>query len=106
MSDEETDSYNIVKQPYRSYTLDEDKEESNSSTLNLRINKEEREQIDVLKFIWRYDQDAKIIKLALDVLQNVTHNTLGAATVFKVTDERRKRGLQKYRFEGKEIVKL
>lgn len=103
---EQLDNNNMVKQPYVNYTLDEDKEEANSKTLNIRLNEKEQDQLEQLKFIWRYDQDAKIIKLALDVLQNVTHSTLGARTIHKATDERRKRSIPRYRFEGESIVRM
>lgn len=96
----------MEKKPFVNYTLDEEKEEKTSETLNIRINSEQREQLEELKFIYRYDQDAKIIKLALSVLQNVTHGTFGARNLFKLTDERRKRAIQKYKFEGNLIVKM
>ena len=96
----------LEKKPYVNYTLEEDKQEESSKTLNVRINKEEEEVIEQLKFMYRYDQDAKIIKLALKVLQNVTLHTLGAETIYRLTDERRKRGIAKYKFEGNLIVKL
>lgn len=103
---EELDSANMEKKPYVNYTLDEDREDTNSTTLNIRLNLEEQERIDQLKFIYRYDQDAKIIKLALKVLQNVTLGTFGGQTMYKVTDERRKRAIARYKFEGENIVKL
>lgn len=103
---DDLDSANMIKPAYVNYTLDSDKEDTGSVTLNVRLNEEEQERIEHLKFIYRYDQDAKIIKLALKVLQNVTLNTFGAENVFKLTDERRKRAVQKYKFEGEKIVKM
>lgn len=67
---------------------DEDKE---SKPMSLRINKAEREQLERLKNIFSFSQDAKIIKLALDVLENVTHSTFGSENMRYLTSDLRRK---------------
>jgi len=67
---------------------DEDKE---SVPMSLRINKAEREQLERLKVTFNFSQDAKIIKLALDVLENVTQNTFGSQNMRYLTSTSRRK---------------
>jgi hypothetical protein len=85
------DDANIIKKPFVNYTLDEDKIESDSQPLVVRINKTERIQIDELKRLLNYGQDAKVIKAGLIVLKNVIHGTFGPELMQKITNENRRR---------------
>jgi len=70
---------------------DEDKE---SVPMSLRINKLEREQLERLKRYYNFSQDAKVIKLALDVLENVTHSTFGVQNIGYLTSNLRRKPVQ------------
>lgn len=67
---------------------DDDKE---SVPMSLRINKAEREQLERLKLVYHFSQDAKIIKLALDVLENVTQATFGSQNMSYITSQLRRK---------------
>jgi len=85
------DTENIIKKPFVSYTLDEDKVDSDVEVISLKLNKQERELIERLKRITNYGQDAKVIKLGLAVLEKVILGTFGAELFAKITsNERRK----------------
>jgi hypothetical protein len=100
--EETLNNENMIKKPFVTYTLDEDKEESNSETLTIRINKEERERLELMKHIWSYGSDAKILKMGLIVFQNVTLTNFGSDFIKKVTDERRRRPVSKFKIvDGK-----
>jgi hypothetical protein len=103
---EELPSANMFKKPFVTYTLDEDKEESNSETITLRINKEQRELIELLKVLFNYSQDAKVIKIALRVCRNVALANFGADVLEELTEGGRRRPIKEYRIEAGKIVKM
>lgn len=93
----------IEKQPFRTYTLEEDKTETESQPLVIRINKEERALIDSLKALMHYGQDAKVIKAGLVVLNNVIQGTFGKDLMFKLTQENRRRPIIEEQPEDKKV---
>lgn len=85
----------LERQPFQSKHLEGEgfwkDEEKESTPMSLRINKAEREQLERLKKDYNFSQDAKIIKLALDVLENVTQNTFGRQNMRYLTSQLRRK---------------
>lgn len=81
----------IEKKPFVTYALDEDKQESSSEIITLRINKKERELIEELKRDMNNGQDAKILKAGLHVMKNVIHGTFGTKFFRYLTSQDRRR---------------
>ena len=77
--------------PFRKKHLDEDLEGLGREILTLRLNSKERAQINRLKRVLHYGQDAKVIKAGLVLLENVVHGTFGADLMTKLTDPDRRR---------------
>lgn len=88
----------IIKKPFESYTLEEDKKEADAEVITLKINKAERDLLERLKNTTHYNQDAKVIKAALKVYEKVILNLLGPDLVYKLTDPDRRRPI----FSGNE----
>lgn len=87
---EDTEKNNLITDPFvRKYSDDE--REEDGERLTIRINKEEREVIDFLKDSLNYSQDAKVIKQALKVYQNVIRNTLGVDNALSISAQDRRR---------------
>ena len=83
---------NMVKKPFVTYTLDEDKEQDPKvEVISLKLNKEERALIEELKRYTNYGQDAKVIKLGLAVLKKSILATFGAELFSKLTSNDRRK---------------
>jgi len=67
---------------------DDDKE---SLPMSLRINKAEREKLERLKNILHIHQDSKVLKLGLDVLENVILGTFGARNLKYIASQSRRK---------------
>ena len=84
---------NILKKPFVNYTLEENKQETGSEVISLKLNKEERALIEDLKRLTNYSQDSKVIKIGLKVLKNVILGTFGAELFIKITGSERRRAI-------------
>jgi len=82
---------NLEKKPYRSYTLDEDREEATSETINIRLNALDRDRLDRLKWLLQESKDGTALKYALEMALNVAQNTLSEKSWLKICSERRNR---------------
>lgn len=80
----------IEKQPYTSYTLDEDKEESTSETINIRLNSLDRAKLDELKWFLNESKDGTVLKYALEIAKNVLQNQLSEKSWIKICSQTRK----------------
>ena len=82
---------NIIKKPFVTYQLEEDKQEKEVEVISMKINKEERQQIEELKRLLNYGQDAKVFKIGLVVLKKVLLGFFSEELIKKITsNERRK----------------
>ena len=86
----------LEKKPYVNYTLDEDREEQGSETINVRLNDSERERLDRLKWFLHENKDGTAIKYALEVAENVLHGILSEESLRKICSQtRRKQEIQR-----------
>jgi hypothetical protein len=83
----------IEKKAFVSYTLDEERKEETSKPISLKINKQERALIERLKRYTNYDQDSKVLKIGLIVLEKVILNNFGSDIFSKLTSSERVRNL-------------
>ena len=90
MTNNELDSANMVKVPFRTYTLEEDKEDL-GEVISLRINKEERALLEELKSLMNFTADAKAIKSSLVLAKNVIHGTFTAPFFRYLTSSTRRK---------------
>jgi hypothetical protein len=81
----------LEKKPFVNYTLEEDKVEGAVEVISLKINKQEREQIEQLKKLTNYGQDSKVIKLSMVIARNVILNNFGSDLFQKLTSTNRVR---------------
>lgn len=85
----------IIKKPFVSYTLDEDKrEEIVSEVLTIRFNKEERALLDELKVIMNFNNDAKAIKASMQIAKNVILGNFGGVLFRYLTSSTRRKPIQ------------
>jgi len=93
----------IIKKPFKNYTPDDEKVISDIETISMKLNLEERALIERLKRMTNYDQDAKIIKSGLIVLEKVILSNFGSDLFSKLTSLNRVKPI----FEkDKEIIQL
>lgn len=85
----------IEKQPYVNYTLEEDKEEATSETINIRLNELDRSRLDELKYYLNESKDGTTLKYALELARNVLQGQLSEKTWLKICSERRNRTIIK-----------
>ena len=85
----------IEKQPFVNYTLDEDREESDSEVLTIRFNKLNREQLDTIKWLLCESKDATALKYALEIAVNEIQHLLGENSWRKICSETRRKPTQK-----------
>lgn len=67
---------NLEKQPFRDYDLEHEK--ANPDIFSIRLNKEERKMLEVIKKDFNIKSDGKALKVAARVGHNVIHGMLGA----------------------------
>jgi hypothetical protein len=75
----------IEKKPFVNYTLDENKKYTDVEVISLKLNIDERAQINRLKKITNYGQDAKVIKLSLIIAEKVILGLFGDDLFMKLT---------------------
>lgn len=80
----------LIKQPYVNYTLDEDKEESTSETINIRLNALDRSRLDELKWFLNESKDGTVIKFAIELAKNVLQGQLSERSWLKICSQTRK----------------
>jgi hypothetical protein len=85
----------IEKQPYVNYTLDEDKEEATSETINIRLNTLDRTRLEELKYLIHEPKDGTALKYALEIARNVLQSTLSERSWVKICSETRRKGVMK-----------
>ena len=83
----------IEKKPFVNYTLDSERIDTDTETISMRLNKQEREQIERLKKLTNYEQDAKVIKLSMIVCENVILGLFGNELFKKLTSTNRTKPL-------------
>ena len=81
----------IEKQPFVRYKLEEEKDSSEVEVISLKINKKERETIERLKRYTNYNQDSKVLKIGLIVLEKVILNNFGEVLFSKLTNSERRK---------------
>jgi len=85
----ETD--NLIKKPFVSYTLDQDRKEETSEVISLKINPKERELLNRLRSLMNIDRDGTVIKICLGVTEKVVLNTFGEPLFKKISSAERVR---------------
>ena len=80
----------LEKKPYVNYTLDEEKEESTSETINIRLNSLDRTRLDELKWLLNESKDGTVLKYALEVAKNVLQSQLSEKSWIKICSQTRK----------------
>ena len=85
----------IEKKPFVNYTLDEDKEEATSETINIRLNSLDRERLDELKWLLNESKDGTVLKYALEIGRNVLQANLSEKSWLRICSERRIRLVMK-----------
>ena len=85
----------IEKQPFKSYTLDEDKEDTTDETVNIRLNAEYRVMLDEFKYLLHEPKDSTALKYALEIARNVVQATLSERSWIKICSETRRKGVIK-----------
>jgi uncharacterized protein (DUF1778 family) len=80
----------IEKQPYANYTLEEEKEESTSETINIRLNATDRARLDELKWFLNESKDGTVLKYALEIAKNVLQTQLSEKSWLKICSQTRK----------------
>lgn len=80
----------IEKQPYTSYTLEEEREEATSETINVRLNTLDRSRLDALKWFLNESKDGTVIKYALELAKNVLQSQLSEKSWLKICSQTRK----------------
>lgn len=89
-----TEAINLIQQPFIRKYDPEDQEETEGERITIRINKAEREIIDLIKDLTAYNSDSTVIKQGLTVYKNVLLNTLGAEVVKKISSQTRRKPIK------------
>lgn len=82
---------NIIKKPFVSYTLDQDRKETAIEVISLKINPKERELLNSLKSLMNIDRDGTVIKICLGVTQKVILSSFGEPLFKKISSAERVR---------------
>ena len=83
----------IEKKPFVNYTLEEDKQDTEVEVISLKVNKQERELINRLKYMTNYSQDGKVLKIGLRVLEKVILSNFGLDLFQQLTSNERRRSI-------------
>lgn len=81
----------LEKKPFVNYTLDEDKEDATSETINMRLNSTDRDRLDNFKWLLQESKDGTAMKYALEIALNVLQSQLSVKSWVKICSERRNR---------------
>jgi hypothetical protein len=81
----------LVKAPYTTKYLDEEKEETGSEILTIRLNPDNRIDLDELKYVLSENKDATAIKYALAYAKNDLLSKLKADVWSKITSQTRRK---------------
>ena len=85
----------IEKKPYVNYTLEEEKEEATSETINIRLNALDRIRLDELKWLLNESKDGTVLKYALEIAKNVLQQQLSERSWLKICSQTRKPEIMK-----------
>ena len=85
----------LEKKSFVNYTLDEDKEETTSETINVRLNETDRMRLDELKWYFNESKDGTVLKYALELARNVIQSQLSERSWLRICSERRIRSVVK-----------
>lgn len=88
MTEETLDSQNLVKAPFRSYTLDSEKGVQRD-IISISLNPEERAWLEQFKAESRIPHDSKALKFLAELGFNVIHSTLGSKNIKYLASENR-----------------
>jgi len=80
----------IEKQPYVNYTLEEEKEEATSETINIRLNATDRIRLDELRWLFNESKEGTVIKFAIELAKNVLQGQLSERSWQKICSQTRK----------------
>jgi hypothetical protein len=80
----------LEKKPYVSYTLEEEKEETTSETINIRLNAIDRARLDELKWFLNESKDGTVLKYALEIAKNVLQGQLSEKSWLRICSQTRK----------------
>jgi ribosomal protein L14E/L6E/L27E len=93
---DDVEQSNLITPPFTKKYLDEEKEETGSETLTIRLNPDNRSSLEELKYVLNENKDATAIKIALEYCKNELLNKLRADSWNKITSQtRRKYDLKK-----------
>jgi len=81
----------LIKPAFKTKYLDEEKTETGSETLTIRLNPENREDLEELKFILNENKDATAIKIALQYCKNDLLVKLKSDIWNKITSQTRRK---------------
>lgn len=81
----------IKKEPFQSYTLDEERINQKSKTFTIRISKKDEAWIKELKHIFDIKSDGTVLKLAARAYLNVLHGQIPADILRYVARKDRQR---------------
>jgi len=85
----------LEKKPFVNYTLDEDKEESSSETINVRLNVEDRKRLEELKYLLYEPKDSTALKYALELARNVLQSQFSERSWNRICSQTRRKGIIK-----------
>ena len=81
----------LEKTPFVNYTLDEEREEATSETINIRLNSQDRDRLDRFKWFIQESKDGTALKYALEIGLNVLQAHLSEKSWVRICSERRNR---------------
>ena len=90
---EELNNTNIIKAPFRSYTLDSDKGVQRD-IISISMNPEERAWLEQFKAESRIPHDSKALKFLAELGFNVIHSTLGSKNLKYLASENRTKSIE------------
>jgi len=80
---------------FTSKYLDEEKEETDNEILTIRFNKNNRDQLDLIKWFFCESKDATAIKYAIEWAKNDIQAKLSEKSWHKICSETRRKTIQK-----------
>ena len=85
----------LEKKPFTNYTLDEDRDDSGRETINISLNKAEREELDVVKWLLHENKDGTAMKYCLELAKNELHGQFSEDSWRKICSETRRKETMK-----------
>jgi hypothetical protein len=85
----------IEKKPFVNYTLDDEKEDATSETINIRLNAKDRIMLDELKYLLHEPKDGTALKYGLELSRNVLLGLFSERSWLRICSETRRKGVVK-----------